>query len=255
MGTQPSALATSWKELLGVGGGLLKNHRENVRMLPELLPQEVAFGDPVQIIGSYASSVCAVATADGPAAVCPVLAALKGTVDAALPRLMPKAFEPMSAVGFLSFLNVVECAGSISSPLDGVDAKALIGAVVKGKAGLSEKELHRAAFAAVGTGGDALVPKLLGHKSKDTFEPGRTFGFNSVGFLQYLALAQAEGANAEAVAPAFDEFVRAFPRKLGAGTLDWPELLWAARGHLHRLGGTPVSQVVAELHDKVLAAP
>ena len=61
------------------------------------------------------------------------------------------------------------------------------------------------------------------------FEPGRTFGFDHPGFIDYLGAACAVGAGFVDLAPAWHDFLVHFPHKLAARTIEWTDLLLAAR--------------------------
>ena len=242
---------TNWSELLA--SDVVARRRGDVRSAAQLVPRMAQLGSPVLAVGSVAPELCAVAVADGPGAVRPVLEALRAVLERALARAHPDASDPLPALGLLGVLAVAEGGGLEGLAPEAVRPGALLGAAARGRTGLSEQELHRAAFAAVGCGEGALVPALLGHpREGGDFTPGRTFGFNAVGFLEYLAHAQEVGAPEEAVRPGLEAFVAAFPRKLGAGTLEWTDLLWAARA-VRVLGRRPAAGALEELHAHVRA--
>lgn len=83
------------------------------------------------------------------------------------------------------------------------------------------------------------------------FTPDATFGFNVQAFTHYLAKAVEVGAPMAAVQAAWDEFLLAFPPKVAARTLDWPDLLSAARVFYATIGGRSVGEVAAALHADV----
>lgn len=86
------------------------------------------------------------------------------------------------------------------------------------------------------------LPRII-FGTTPAFEPGLRFGFNTQGFTHYLAAAMNTGAELDDVAPAWREFLAAFPHKLAAQTLSWSGLLAAAYVVHHRIQGRPEKHV------------
>lgn len=115
---------------------------------------------------------------------------------------------------------------------------------------LNEQDQFRFAFHALGAGRADLVENLFG-KNKTAFDPQATFEFHTEAFLRHLARAQRESRPASDVAPAWDEFVRLFPRKYAAQTLKLRDFVHASRAVLVELGGVALVDWPAALHDAV----
>ena len=161
--------------------------------------------------------------------------------------------RPWFTINVLSFTNTAECSGAVSDVLGQAPAVAWLRRF--SRESLDDDVAHRAALFALALGEHALAVKLaVGAKlPKRRFTPGKTFGFNVQGFVLYLANALASRAAAADIRPAWDDFVRAFPMKKAAGTLDWNDLMWAARVVLAGFEKRPVASVAQTLHELVVS--
>ncbi|HZH03422.1 MAG TPA: hypothetical protein VEY30_06530, partial [Myxococcaceae bacterium] len=224
-----SGLPSRWRELRQWPG--VAKARQTLGVARQVLDQAGLMGEPAMAVGPDAPEVCCVAIVDGPGAVVPTLNDLKATLESAAQESRPGPDVLPFLPDFLGYLNAADCCGVLSKPLGGANAKGWLEAVAKRAGEMEERDVHAAAFAALGSGLPALVARLLRIKLPSRFEPGERFGFNSVGFLEYVATAQQKGAGARDLVPAFEDLVASFPRKLGAGTLNWPDLMWAARAY------------------------
>lgn len=86
------------------------------------------------------------------------------------------------------------------------------------------------------------------------FVPGRVLGPNVHGTILYLLdllAAQKHRAEARDIEPVWRDFLQAFPRKLAAKTLTWPDLAWAARAYYCGFCGAESSQVLPSLYNDV----
>lgn len=155
-------------------------------------------------------------------------------------------------VNVLSFVNAAACCGAGEGLLEPALVKSLLEELVKGSKKMGDELAYRCALVSLFAGEPGLAARFSkAGKLPARFKPGETFGFDMQGFVRYLATALEKGATVEQVRPAWVELVRAFPLKKGAETLDWNDLLWAARVVYHHLEQRPVASVGAALHAQV----
>jgi hypothetical protein len=152
----------------------------------------------------------------------------------------------------LSFTNVVQCCGDALAADVGAVESSWLAELAADASDLRDLERRKLALAALATGATHLVPAFIkGGALPTQFVAGQTFDFNVQGFIRYLAVAIERRASADDVAPAWRTFVDRFPRKLAAETLDWLDLLWAARAVVAVIGRQPVGTVAQQLHTLV----
>lgn len=84
------------------------------------------------------------------------------------------------------------------------------------------------------------------------YHPEAAYGCDLASLAAHLAGAQQAGAGIEGVRSAWDSFLRDFPAELEAETVQWLDLLWAARAVYAALGGEPVGEVGAALRREIL---
>lgn len=247
-----AGLPSTWAELRAPESGILAKQREQVQVLVETLALlEGQLASLPQVMAPHAEDFAAIAALAGPEAARAELEKISAAVPQALK--MTRMLGSTGAISWLALVNAGECAGAPSWSLASQPAAKMLEGVASNRKGLSEVELYSAALAAIAAGETKLVPKLLNTKPAPDFTPGKTFLFNVQGFTLYLAAAKDKGASAADVAPAWRDFVLAFPRKLTARTLGWNELLWAARIYFHDFEKRPAAEVAGALHAQVSA--
>jgi hypothetical protein len=69
--------------------------------------------------------------------------------------------------------------------------------------------------------------------------------------IKLLAAALEAGSGSKEVEPAWDAYLRVFPRALAAKTAEWRQLLLAARLAMGKFGGVPVGEVAERLHRRI----
>jgi len=177
---------------------------------------------------------------------------LQRAVDEFIPEI--KKGHSLSAIGLLNYLNVcVSCGIAVSARLTEIEADWL-SQTAKHKRDLTESESRHIAFAALAIGALDLVPTFIGGGAlSQRFRPGETFQFNTQGFVRYIAVAILSGAKAEDIEPAWRDFLDCFPRKLASETLDWVDLMWAARTMMEHFEHQPVTVVAENLHKLVVS--
>lgn len=84
-------------------------------------------------------------------------------------------------------------------------------------------------------------------------EPGQVFEFNTQGFLRYLAAAIEQRVPVEAVLPAYRDYLKNFPTLRQAHEATFETLFCIAVLVHHRIGGHPITDVPALLHQDHLA--
>jgi hypothetical protein len=242
MSEQSPGVPVTWPELRSSGIG--ERWLDPLRRLPEELSDDIA--DPPKDLGLQAMQCASVVTLLGGEV-------LRPTIDMIRPKLeyARRALEvnlggrsPTVRLGLLSALNALECGGLLAAPFGGLDAGGMLDRLAGEAGDLPEPERHTGGLAAVAAGKTKLVSKFVGGgKLPAKIQPGETFAFNVPGFVRYMAVAADKGVSAAAVEPAWLDFVSAFPRKLAAETLSWPDLLWAGRIYYHLFEKRPTSEV------------
>lgn len=239
---------TTWPALLADREGA----ENDAATIAELLPvmAEVPPGDAAPILGSTANPLCRASVVLGP----------ERAVEAGAPLAKPAAavagirkqlvHGPVAEEGVLAVVNALRCHGVRVSVTLADEAAWAADLAKQAKGDLARSEVRGTAFALLGTGGEKKVPSVAGGKLPK-FAPGEAFGANLQGFLLYLAAGLAEGADEEAVRPAWEAFLDLFPRKLAAETLGWSDLAWAARVVNERFGGRSVKSTAEWLHAQV----
>jgi hypothetical protein len=175
---------------------------------------------------------------------------LQRAVDEFIPEI--RKGHSFSAIGLLNYLNVCVCCGiAVSARFTEAEA-GWLAQIAKHKRDLTESELRHLAFAALAGGALDLVPTFIGGGTlPQRFTPGETFQFNTQGFVRYIAVAMLSSAKAEDIEPAWRDFQECFPRKLASETLDWVDLMWAARTMMEHFEHQPVTVVADNLHKLV----
>jgi hypothetical protein len=254
MSDESSGVPTTWPELLA--GGYAQRSLEHLDSVVEMWESD-SFGSPPNELGTREPFFASAAVVLGAEALRPKVERIKRMIEFSAERLNdePDGYPVRAVIGCLSTLNAVECVGLIEQPFAGADAAKIVAAVVKNMEDLNEPVRHTAGLAAVAAGRADLVAKCVGGgKLPARFTPHETFLFNVPGFVRYLAVASSKGGSADDVKPAWIDFVRAFPRKLGADTLGWQDLLWAGRIYYHLFEKQPVAQVADAVRELVSQA-
>jgi hypothetical protein len=244
----------SWPELIAA---MRRIYHQDARWAEEIAREIATLRPPIYAATGFAGPavvVAARAIIDGPAACTPLLERLVPLVPRALTDFPGSVGDlELPAIFLLSFLNAARCCGYAPAEARDLEPRWLRELAAR-VSELAEHERHTLALAALAARLPRLVPTFAPDRTTDTgFTPHRTFGFSVPGFAHYLAAALERGASYLDVEPAWLDFVHRFPYKLGAGTLDWPDLLWAARAVLTHFEGVPEGEVAARLHRLVTA--
>lgn len=250
MSEEPTGVPVTWRELRE--SGMSQGFLDQVRALPQALSAKVA--NPVRDLGLRAPALAGVLVLTDATPLRPVVEGVGPQIEYArkAQEVNPGGDTPGVRLRLLSSFNALECGGLVNAPFAGADAGAMLERLAGEAKDLSEPQGHTAGLAAVAAGKTKLVSKFVGGgKLPAKFTPGETFLFNVTGFIRYLAVATDKGATAADVQPAWHDFVRAFPRKLAAETLDWPDLLWAGRIYYHGFEKRPAGEVAGAIRELV----
>lgn len=202
-----------------------------------------------------AASLARTATLLGPAEAAPLFAAAEELLPEAIDacREGPSKQSCLGCLAVLSYLNVGRSVGATRYAEGGRLEALWIPALAELKRELDEGERQRAAFAALAGAEGAALARLARVTLLRRPPPGQTFGFDVQGYLRYMASAAAASADAEAVRPAWHDFVRHFPHKLGASTLSFVELMCAARAYYVTFEAVAPERVAQRVHELVTA--
>ncbi len=151
--------------------------------------------------------------------------------------------------GALWFINLAQTAGSdLAGAFGSAQAAWLSEMAAVERDGLLRQSL---AFSALAFGQDELVRQFVGPAPAGA-APGLTFQFNYPALIAYLSAACVRGASYEDVRPAWIDFLRSFPYKMGAKTAEWPHIFCVGRAVYHRIRDLPVSGVARETHKQIM---
>ncbi|RKH20064.1 hypothetical protein D7Y13_06770 [Corallococcus praedator] len=255
MAGQPNDNPSTWSALFGSGGREGADAKETIKLLtPSVLANANA---PVREAGPLSNTLSRMLVLCGPTegrALAEPLARLAG------PALQQVAedfddLRPEQVVNVLSFVNAMECAGQVDGLLARAPVESWLEALMKARRTLHEVLAYRCGLVSLAQGLPELAARFVGGgKLPESFTPGQTFGFNVQGFVRYLATAQRRQARAEEVRPAWETFAEVFPMKRAADTLDWKDLLWAARSFHVGFEHRPVAEVLEAVHSRVKPA-
>jgi hypothetical protein len=160
--------------------------------------------------------------------------------------------DSVAAIGVLNCINVVRCCGGALPPNTPQVEKDWPPQPAQDKKDLTEDESRGLAFASLAASNIDLALIFIGGGAlPQRFRPGEKFQFNVQGFVRYLAAAIRQRATAEDIEPAWRDFIDCFPRKLASGTLDWIDLMWAARVVMVHFEHRPVNTAAEALHKLV----
>jgi len=187
------------------------------------------------LFGSVGELAARVVVLHGAAACLPAIAVYKPYLPEAIRQLNDLLTETARwsnlTISLLAFMNVLRCCGEVL-PLeiekDNLEAHWLEGAAQHRKFLAPDKRLS-AAFACLPTRQTHLIPHFIGGRAlRKTMEPGRIFGADTTEFVRYIAVALTVGAPADAILPAWHDFLADFPRKTARNSIRWHDLLWCA---------------------------
>jgi hypothetical protein len=237
-------IPVTWGELVRHEGGAVAARLPMVAQIPALIRGLAPISPPALSLGGPAEILAKATALLGPEVCRPYLDILAAELPAALAASPGAAgLRANDALGALGCANLARCYGAgLPVPAEAAVAewlRALSGQAAR----LDEPARVALAFAALAEGDDQTIRALI--MPEGGFTAGRTFQFDTAGLLAYLAAARAYGAPPEAVAPAWAEFLLAFPRKLAAGSLGWHELFWAARSALRPPDGATVADALS----------
>ncbi|RYZ43627.1 MAG: hypothetical protein EOO71_02695 [Myxococcaceae bacterium] len=255
MAGQPNDNPSTWSALFGSGGREGADAKQTLKLLtPSALANANA---PVREAGPLSNTLSRMLVLCGPAESQTLADPLARLASPALQQVAEdfEDLRPEQVVNVLSFVNAMECAGRVDGLLARAPVEAWLEALMKARRTLHEVLAYRCGLVSLAQGLPDLAARFVGGgRLSEDFTPGQTFGFNVQGFVRYLATALRQQARAEDVRPAWETFVEVFPTKRAADTLDWKDLLWAARawhvGFEHR----PVAEVAEALHSRVRPA-
>ena len=252
-----SGVPVTWRDLVLSHGDQMGAWLESIRKVPSTVPMLAK--PPFAVADAFAAPAALLAEALallGEEPCRPYLDLLLPFLPEAVAGLDPdKPGRSLSAAGLIGFLQVAECLGAGIDPDHLAAAGRWLRQLTERTSPPPERERFSFALAAVALGEEELVPSFLpGGPLAPAIQPGEAFQLNAHGFIRYLASAARQRASLEDVRPAWESFLDAFPRKLAAQTLSWPDLLHAARAVFGRIGGVPADRVGRELHKSVMQA-
>lgn len=153
----------------------------------------------------------------------------------------------------IAFLAIARSMGvsTIPSIAEGFEEKWLP-LLKKYKRQMSDDEPQTMALTALATAQFDLVPFYSGcGPLRAKIEPGRTFQFNVTEFIRYMASAAKKGMEAEAVKPAFHEFVSLFIMKLQANSLRDVDLILAAQAYYVHFEKCSPGEIIQRLYELI----
>lgn len=254
MAEQPKQSPTPWSDFFA-GGRAGAEVKETLTLLTPSALRKV--NTPAREAGILSNGLGRALVLCGPVEGRALAEPLSRMAEPALQQVAKNfdSFEPDQIVNVLSFVNAQECVGVVEGALARSPVEAWLESLMKARRTLHEELAYRCGLAAMAMGLPELAARFVGGgKLTQDFTPGQTFGFNVQGFVRYLATAWQRKASAEDVRPAWETFVEAFPLKRAASTLDWNDLLWAARTYEAGFEQHPVAEVVGRLHSRVKPA-
>ena len=251
--SESSAVPASWSEL--IAKIISKRDRSFLSLEKDAAQLRTTDAEWLAVdLDAPARSLARLSVALGPAACASAFALFDSSLQAAIKALAARSFsdEWLGALAVLQYINSARCAG-VAVPESARSAEAKwLPELVPYLGRMSEKESYKVALAALSLGAFELVPTFLGGGPLPaSIEPGQKFQFNVEKFIRYMAAAAVRGAKVDEVSPAFREFVLTFPFKLGAESLDWSDLLYAARAYYVHFERRPVETVAQTLHELV----
>jgi hypothetical protein len=250
----PNAIPTSWSELIEKSKSYLDEAlgyaTEDVPWLSSSPPRRIE-----RLLHTPASWICRVAVLRGPAACLETLSRFAPHLP---PTVAPIASDwdenQVEAVAALEFIEVARACGA-TVPAEAVRFEnEAVTALSRLGNELFDKEREVMAFAALAIGAIDRLPAFLNGRPPTRFEPGRRFQLDVEQFLWYLAAAQKARAAPADVEPAWLDFIRNFPRKLGTRALDFTHVMIAARAYYAMIEGRPVERVAASVHALITGA-
>jgi len=180
--------------------------------------------------------------------------AIESALSAALNRMdpVPTGEDARYAVTVLSMVNALRCGGLRQDRVTEDDAREqrwLAAVDPAAQSGVRRGRDH-AAIAAAGAGFPEVAIAAAA-EGPEHYDPTAIFGCDLSPFAAHLAAAQQAGTGRDGVEPAWQSFLRTFPGSEAAHTVQWLDLLWAARAVYAVLGNTPVGEVGVRLHEEV----
>jgi len=211
-------------------------------------------GDLAWRLAPAAEAITWLAIGVGPGGVEPLFRLYEPLLARALEEF-PADLTKGKLVDALSLIGFVHAGQACGAPMPDAAhelAQRLLPGLARQRTQLTEVEQQTAGFAALGTGAldfDALTPFLGGGSLAGTIAPGQTFALNAQGFARYLASGLRAGSPAEALRPAWIDFMRHFPLKLASKSLRWVDLLFASRAFYVRLERRPAMAAIPALRE------
>ena len=189
----------------------------------------------------------------GPSDALETVAAIEPLLTAALDSVdpQPSGDDARYAVTVLSMGNALRCGGVRADGADDERERRWLSAIDPAAQSGVRRGRDHAAIAAAACGLPE-VARTAAAEGPESFDPAAVFGCELSPFAAHLALAQQAGAGRDGVEPAWQSFLRNFPGEEAARTVQWLDLLWAARAVYAVLGDTPIAEVGARLHAEVL---
>ena len=259
--SKDSASSATWPELLQASQEQVTLGLQLIQGVPA---QVEAVAPPSLVAGSFVAPAETLAMATvvaGPEACAEAIHALVPLVPRVLEEFAPgvNATNRVEAIHLLAFFNTAQCSGAQLSPVRGALPRAVFaaertwpGELAGHLAELSERQRERVAYAALAVGEIELVPALLGGEPlPEAFVPESEVDPRPGPFLRYLATAVRDIAPREEVEPVWLAMAESFPEQVAAGTMDWAELIYAARIYLTRFRGDSLSTVTNSMHKLV----
>jgi hypothetical protein len=251
--SESATVPASWSELIAK---VVSNRDRSFRSVEKdaaWLQSESEDSLAIALIGP-SWSLARLSVTLGPTECAPAFTRFDSNLEAAIELVEARGLNNQfpGAVVVLQYINNARCAG-LAVPESAVGAEAKwLPALAPYQSQMSDKDSYTMALAALALGAFDLVPTFSGGGSLPaSIEPGQKFQFNVQKLIRYMAAAAVQGAKVDDVSPAFREFVLTFPFKLGAKSLDWTDLLYAARAYYVHFERRPAETVAQTLHELV----
>lgn len=216
--------------------------------------------DFASILGGACGPLAEVAVLHGPAACLPAIALYSPHIAEAITdadaryAAAPEKWS-LARLSFLTFVQELRCCGQALPPeADGLGPRWLE-RLLAIRLRMEERDRLKAGFTCILQGRTDLVRRYVrGGPLPRRLRPGQRFGRDMTALVRYLAVAAETQAEAEAIAPAWEEFLSQFPYLYTHRPVivNWPHLLLCGAIVLSVVGRQPVGAVAEDVHSLVL---
>jgi hypothetical protein len=244
----------NWPALLVAGDAVLRDRLASLDRVPALMNAMLPPFHPGDGLGGAVRTLAEALLFLG-------VPACQDRFDLLLPTL-PQATRNMDPTrpgrvpttqGLLSFVLVAQNAGALAEGTLQDELAALAQTMAQRDPPADAAARTSCGLLAGALGLELPARQLLG-QSLPAFQPGQRHDDDPARLGGYLLEAIAAGAPLAAVEPAWQGFLRSFPRLLAAGRANWVMVHSVARLAWGRVGGLPVPTLAAHTHRQVMLA-